>query len=75
MSKRYNFPEWLNKSKFDRRQLEQIKEGIKSGLDTSIYAKPEFDADQMYEIKQGLKTILMSPFMQVRNLVGDKCTK
>lgn len=24
MSKRYNFPEWLNKSKFDQRQLEQM---------------------------------------------------
>lgn len=37
MSKRYNFPEWLNKSKFDQRQLEQIKEGIKAGrADSSI---------------------------------------
>ena len=57
MSKRYNFPEWLNKSKFDQYQLGQIKEEIKSGLesgiDTSIYAKPEFDADQMHEIRQG----------------------
>lgn len=36
MSKRYNFPEWLNKSKFDQYQLEQIKEEIKSGLESGI---------------------------------------
>lgn len=36
MSKRYNFLEWLNKSKFDQYQLEQIKEGIKSGLDSIL---------------------------------------
>ena len=62
MSKRYNFPEWLNKSKFDQYQLEQIKEEIKSGLesgiDTSIYAKPEFNCDQMRQIREGLESRL-----------------
>lgn len=41
--------------KFDAEQLEQIRLGEETGLDVSIYAKPEFDANQMYEVRLGLE--------------------
>ena len=43
-----------NKNKFNNEQLSQIKKGINSGLDFSIYAKPEFTAEQMRQIRRGL---------------------
>ena len=45
--------EWKNQ--FDREQLYQIKIGLESNVDVSIYAKPEYKRIQMYEIREGLE--------------------
>ena len=52
---RYNEFIIENKGKFNNEQLSQIKKGINSGLDVSIYAKPEFTYGQMSEIRKGLE--------------------
>ena len=51
---RYNEFIIENKGKFNNEQLSQIKKGINSGLDFSIYAKPEFTVEQMRKIREGL---------------------
>lgn len=35
--------------------MRQIKEGLESGVDVSIYADPKFDSRQMWSIKLGLE--------------------
>lgn len=36
--------------------MDQIREGLKDGIDVSIYAKPEFKAAQMRVIRFGLQS-------------------
>lgn len=45
--------EWLKQ--FDNLQRFEITIGIDSGIDVSLYAKPEFNWQQMEEIRWGLK--------------------
>lgn len=45
----------LNYNQFDEYQKEQIEEGLRKGLDVSVYADPKFDSDQMYILMQGLE--------------------
>ena len=45
----------LDIAKFNELQLNAIYDGILSGIDVSIYAKPEFDVDQMEQIQEGLE--------------------
>lgn len=40
---------------FYKWQLDQIKEGLRSGVDVSIYADPKFEFRQMREIRLGLE--------------------
>lgn len=40
---------------FDLNQLYEINEGLKSGVDVSIYAKLDFDCDEMNEIRESLE--------------------
>lgn len=35
----------LNYNEFDEYQKEQIEEGLRKGLDVSVYANPKFDSD------------------------------
>ena len=37
--------------------MQQIRYGLKSGVDVSIYAKPEFDEAQMEQIRAELMTL------------------
>lgn len=46
----------FDESKFDKNQLEEIQEGLKSGVDISVYADPKFDWYQMMEIRYGLES-------------------
>lgn len=39
---------------FDSEQLYQINEGLKAGIDVTIFAKKEYDGAQMQEIREGL---------------------
>ena len=48
--------DWINQ--FDEDQQVQIRIGIKSNLDVSIYANPEYSWRQMEEIRKGLKQSL-----------------
>ena len=45
----------LNYNEFDEYQKEQIEEGLRKGLDVSVYANPKFDSDQMHILMQGLE--------------------
>lgn len=45
----------FDESDFDKEQLEEIKKGLRSGLDISWYADPKFDDFQMCEIRDGLE--------------------
>ena len=47
MKQNYNY--------FNNYQMEQIRLGLKSKLDISIYAKPEFNSGQMKQIRYGLE--------------------
>lgn len=38
-------------------ELIEIEEGLRNGLDVSVYAKPCFDFQQMYEIRKGMQFI------------------
>ena len=42
-------------AELDEWQMEEIRLGLKNGLDVSIYADPKFDVWQMREIRQGLQ--------------------
>ena len=42
-------------TELDEWQMEEIRLGLKNGLDVSIYADPEFDVWQMREIRRGLQ--------------------
>jgi hypothetical protein len=56
--KRWNNDPYLNDelmSKMDATQKEYIYKGVRSGLDVSIYAKPEFTGPQMIRIYGGLR--------------------
>lgn len=46
---------FIEVDKFNGNQLIQISLGIVSGVDYSVYAKPEFDWEQMREIRIGLE--------------------
>lgn len=49
--------------KFDKYQLEQIRLGLKSGVDISVYADPQYMAIQMEWIRKGLEDgIDVSPY-------------
>ena len=48
--------DWINQ--FDEDQQVQIRIGIKSNLDVSMYANPEYSWRQMEEIRKGLKQSL-----------------
>ncbi len=50
--KLYN--EILSKNIFNELQLVQIRRGLISNIDVSLYAKPEFTRLQMEEIRLGL---------------------
>jgi len=39
---------------FERNQINEIEEGIRAGIDTSIYSKKEYFALQMHQIRLGL---------------------
>lgn len=41
---------------FNSSQIKQIASGLLSGVDVSIYAKPEYDYNQMNQIRLGIKT-------------------
>ena len=47
---------WGNR--FNKKQQEQIKLGLKEKLDVSIYAKKKFNWQQMFIIREGLKNNL-----------------
>lgn len=51
--KLYN--ELVSKYEFDNAQKDQIRYGLKKGLDVTLYAKSEFDWAQMEEIRFGLE--------------------
>lgn len=42
--------------RFNEIQMEQVIKGVKSGLDVSLYARPEYNDGQMYQIRRGLET-------------------
>lgn len=48
------YNELVSKYDFNESQLSQIRMGIISHLNVSIYAKPEFNYKQMGEIRLGL---------------------
>ena len=63
--------DWINQ--FDEDQQVQIRIGIKSNLDVSIYANPEYSWRQMEEIRKGLKEDLdvswyANPSISVREM-------
>ena len=41
-------------NQFNKKQMREIREGLKANLDVSVYAKTEFNWLQMREIKRGL---------------------
>ena len=45
----------VDEVKFDCDQMEQIRLGLESKVDVSIYADPKFDCDQMEQIRLKLK--------------------
>ena len=48
------YDEIISKYKFNDKQKIEIKLGIESKIDVSVYAKPEFDEFQMFQIYEGL---------------------
>lgn len=40
---------------FNEKQITEIKEGLRHGLDVSVYKFTHFDADQMYQIRRGME--------------------
>ena len=44
----------VEKGEFEEEQLSEIRKGLESGADVSVYAKPEFSWEQMREIRLGL---------------------
>lgn len=51
--KLYN--EIISKNDFNENQKEQIRYGLKNGLDVTVYAKSIYDWAQMEEIRLGLE--------------------
>ena len=45
----------LNKSKFNRYQLEEINWGLKQNLDVSWFVDPKYSDEQMKQIRLGLE--------------------
>ena len=41
--------------KLNEKQMKEIKNGIKSDVDISVYSDPKFDRSQMEEIRKGLE--------------------
>ena len=54
--RRNGYSEEQRNPKFSERQMYEIREGLKSGVDVSLYADPKFDDLQMYEIRKGLES-------------------
>lgn len=52
---------------FDRYQIEEIKDGIKDGVDVDLYADAKWDELQMCEIRCGLKKGLNGDFINELN--------
>ena len=51
-------------TKFNEKQMMEIRLGLEKGLDVSLYAKPEFDQYQMEEIRLCLeKGLDISPYL------------
>ena len=48
-----NFDNYLNI--FDNRQLKELYDGYKKGINYKIYANPDFNAEQMELIREGLE--------------------
>lgn len=46
--------DWVNQ--FYEGGLHEIRKGLASGVDVSLYALPEFNWAQMYEIRKGLES-------------------
>lgn len=46
----------LSASEFDKYQMDEIRKGLESGVDVSIYADPKYDGGQMQQIWLGLKS-------------------
>lgn len=46
----------IDPRKFDWKQMYEIRDGLKSGVDISVYADPKFDAEQMQQIRYGLES-------------------
>ena len=49
------YTDFLNSTRFNYAQINQIRYGLEDGVDVSIYARPELDSDKMREIRLGLK--------------------
>lgn len=47
--------DYLNSTEFSKDQKQEIEEGVLSGVDVTVYAKPEFLAIQMRQIRLGLE--------------------
>ncbi|WP_406615168.1 hypothetical protein ACJA25_02845 [Mycoplasmopsis hyopharyngis] len=45
----------LNQQDFEPEQLELIEDGLKDGLDVSLYANPKYESIKMYEILLALR--------------------
>ncbi len=45
----------LKLENFNYEQMQEIRQGLKQGVDVSIYANPKFDDDQMRQIRKGLE--------------------
>lgn len=46
----------FDESEFDYLQMEQIRKGLESGVDVSVYADPKFSYGQMKRIRDGLES-------------------
>ena len=44
--------EWINQ--FNKKQQEEILQGLEDNLKISVYVKPDFDWEQMRQIRLGL---------------------
>ena len=49
------YNEIISKYNFNEGQKDLIKKGIISGVDVTIYSRPEYNEDQMRQILLGLK--------------------
>lgn len=49
------YNEFISKYNFDEDQKVEIKLGIESGVNVTVYTKPEYNYGQMSEIRQGLE--------------------